>query len=248
MATTIDGSSGVTFPAGGTGNPAGTVVGTTDTQTLTNKTLTSPVISTISNTGTLTLPTSTDTLVGRATTDTLTNKTLTSPTITGASISGMSSSVITAATSQASTSGTSIDFTGIPSWVKRITVMFQGISTNGSSPYILRLGTSGGFVTSGYAAGGIYTGASTSGGNITSGLLLCGNAIDPAVIVHGHSILTNISGNAWVQSFTVAQSNTAYALMGGGSITLSGVLTQVRITTINGSDAFDAGSINIFYE
>lgn len=61
--------------------PSGTVVGTTDTQTLTNKTLTTPVISTISNTGTITLPTSTDTLVGRATTDTLTNKTLTNPAI-----------------------------------------------------------------------------------------------------------------------------------------------------------------------
>lgn len=59
--------------------PTGTIVGTSDTQTLTNKTLTSPIISTISNTGTLTLPTSTDTLVGKATTDTLTNKTLTSP-------------------------------------------------------------------------------------------------------------------------------------------------------------------------
>ena len=54
----------------------------TGTQTLTNKTLTSPIISTISNTGTLTLPTSTDTLVGRATTDTLTNKTLTDPVVT----------------------------------------------------------------------------------------------------------------------------------------------------------------------
>lgn len=54
----------------------------TGSQTLTNKTLTAPIISTISNTGTLTLPTSTDTLVGRATTDTLTNKTLTNPTVT----------------------------------------------------------------------------------------------------------------------------------------------------------------------
>jgi hypothetical protein len=60
----------------------------TGTQTLTNKTLTAPVISTISNTGTITLPTSTDTLVGRATTDTLTNKTLTSPTISGAVLTG----------------------------------------------------------------------------------------------------------------------------------------------------------------
>ena len=58
------------------------IVTATSTETLTNKTLTAPIISSISNTGTLTLPTSTDTLVGRATTDTLTNKTLTSPTLT----------------------------------------------------------------------------------------------------------------------------------------------------------------------
>jgi hypothetical protein len=65
-----------------------TTVDKTTAQTLTNKTLTAPIIATISNTGTLTLPTSTDTIVGRATTDTLTNKTLTSPTINTATIAG----------------------------------------------------------------------------------------------------------------------------------------------------------------
>lgn len=68
--------------------PSGTIVGTSDSQTLTNKTLTTPIISSISNTGTITLPTSTDTLVGKATTDTLTNKTLTSPTISAPTITG----------------------------------------------------------------------------------------------------------------------------------------------------------------
>jgi hypothetical protein len=68
----------LTFP-----NTADTMVGRDTTDTLTHKTLTSPVISTITNTGTLTLPTSTDTLVGRDTTDTLTNKTLGATTVTG---------------------------------------------------------------------------------------------------------------------------------------------------------------------
>jgi len=66
----------------------------TGTETLTNKTLTAPVISTISNTGTLTLPTSTDVLVGRATTDTLTNKTLTAPVLTNPTITGYTESVV----------------------------------------------------------------------------------------------------------------------------------------------------------
>jgi hypothetical protein len=67
----------------GDGSSRKVMVDTTTAQTLTNKTLTAPVIASISNTGTLTLPSSTDTLVGRATTDTLTNKTLASPSTTG---------------------------------------------------------------------------------------------------------------------------------------------------------------------
>ena len=83
--------------------PSGTIVGTTDSQTLTNKTLTTPVISSISNTGTLTLPTSTDTLVGRATTDTLTNKTLTTPTLTNPTVTNYVETAYTANSSTAIT-------------------------------------------------------------------------------------------------------------------------------------------------
>jgi hypothetical protein len=153
----------------------------------------------------------------------------------------------TRATSVSAT-GTSIDFTSIPSWVKRITVMFQGVSGNGTSPFIMRLGTSSGFVSTGYLTAGVYTGVGTGSGNRTDSLLICGNAVDSFTTIHGNAVLTNITGNSWVQNFVMGQSNDAYALLGGGSITLGGVLDRVRITTVNGTDSYDAGSINILYE
>ena len=105
-----------------------TLVGRGTTDTLSNKTLISPVISSIVNTGTLTLPTSTDTLVGRATTDTLTNKTLTSPTITSPTITGGTSTATQNLTNVTGTLGTSYGGTGLSTY--SLGQIFFGATSN----------------------------------------------------------------------------------------------------------------------
>lgn len=181
--------------------------------------------------------------VGTTDSQTLTNKTLTSPTITGAVMSSMASSVITSGTAQASTSGTSIDFTGIPSWVKRVTVLFNTVSTNGSSSLLLQIG-SGSITSSGYVS------SSSDNGGITTfttgfGVLKVGNA---SYSFSGHSVISALGSNTYVQSGCLGASSTQSASVSGGAISLSGVLDRIRITTVNGTDTFDAGSINILYE
>lgn len=154
----------------------------------------------------------------------------------------------TSGTAVASTSGTSIDFTSIPSWVKRITVMFSGISTNGTSNYQVQIGA-GSVVTSGYAAA-VTAATSTWTGNIGSatGGFQFYNTGAASDVVNGHLVLTLISGNTWVSSSNVIASTGLRASSGAGSLALGGTLDRVRITTVNGTDTFDAGSINILYE
>jgi hypothetical protein len=161
-------------------------------------------------------------------------------------LSFASRSRLISGTSVASTSGTSIDFTSIPSWVKRVTVMFNGVSTNGSSGLSLRIGDSGGIVTTSYqgAVAGIVS-ATASVLSSTSAIPLGGSAATDAVT--GHSILTNISGNTWVASGVLYVNNSQVNYLGSVR-TLSGTLDRVRVTTVNGTDTFDAGSINILYE
>lgn len=146
-------------------------------------------------------------------------------------------------------SGTSVDFsgaTGIPSWAKRITVMFSGVSTSGTSNIIIQLGTSSGFVTSGY----LGTVSNQSGGstsNFTSGFMTS-VSITAADIMHGAVDLVNITGNTWVGRGITAYSNQVALRTSAGSIALAGTLDRVRITTVNGTDTFDAGTINVLYE
>ena len=150
---------------------------------------------------------------------------------------------ITSGTAVASTSGTSIDFTSIPSWVKRITVMFNGVSTNGSSQVQVQIG-SGSIVTTGYAGGASYGITTVS----YSAVFLVHVNISSSTVAYGNIIIANVSGNSWVQSGTVGSTGSNTTCVGSGGLSLSGALDRIRITTVNGTDAFDAGSVNILYE
>ena len=153
-------------------------------------------------------------------------------------------------TAKASTSGTSIDFTGIPSWVKRITVMFDGVSTNGTSIVQLQLGDAGGVETSGYAGVTVRTGGSNTYTSAYSSGFLTQTAMIAASTYAAQIVLTNITGNAWAMSGTTVDTTTVLnnSCFMCGTKTLSATLDRLRITTVNGTDTFDAGSINILYE
>jgi hypothetical protein len=154
--------------------------------------------------------------------------------------------VITRGTAVATTSGTTVDFTSIPSTVKRITVMLSGVSTNGTSPIILQLGDSGGFEFTDYlgSAGEVRSTPDVDLFTTGFGLLQSPAAAD---LFYGIATIVNISGNVWVYSFTGGSSTVANNYIGGGSKTLSATLDRIRLTTVGGN-TFDAGSVNIMYE
>jgi hypothetical protein len=160
---------------------------------------------------------------------------------------GMTSSP-TLMTSQASTSGTNIDFTGIPSWVKRITVMFNDVSLSGTAYLRIQLGVGGVPETSGYISNttvitntlALTQNYSTAGVDIFGGLA--------SYQVNGTIVFTTLGSNLWVFSGVTGNvSTTGYVQQTAGKKPLAGVLNMVRITS-SGSDTFDLGSVNILYE
>jgi len=154
---------------------------------------------------------------------------------------------ITQGTAVTTTSGTSVDFTSIPSWVKRITVMFANVSTNGTSNIIVQVG-SGSVTTSGYLASASVATNVVSSVNSTAGLLVTA-AIASTSVLSGNITLCLLGSNTWTSSGTTAlTTSTGTTFCGGVTPALSGVLDRVRITTANGTDTFDAGSVNILYE
>jgi hypothetical protein len=152
----------------------------------------------------------------------------------------------TLGTAVASTSGTAIDFTGIPSWAKRVTVMLEGVSTNGTSLIRFQLGDSGGIETTGYFARcQVFRASATSGANSTSGFDSTFDASD-AYSRSGQLIFSLLGSNTW--TVTGGYYGVSESFYFAGSKTLSATLDRVRITTVNGTDTFDAGTINISYE
>lgn len=158
-------------------------------------------------------------------------------------------------TTKLTTSGTSIDFTGIPSWAKRITLSLAGVSVTGTSNVVLRLGDSGGIETNGYLGaatligpGGIvgaYAHSSALGFNLL-GNTPSANSVD----FHGSLALTliELSSNTWGCSGNLARTDVVQVNQIAGSKALSAILDRIQLTTVGGSDTFDLGKANILYE
>ena len=153
----------------------------------------------------------------------------------------------TSGTSVNSTSGTAIDFTSIPSWVKRITVMFNGVSLSGADDIIVQIGAGSNSAT-GYGGSSSYVSTGLGFANYTTGfgIKLSGGSVSS---ISGSMIIFNVDAASfiWSESLTVGDSSVG-SIFGGGTKTLAGTLDRIRITTVGGTDTFDAGKINIMYE
>lgn len=140
----------------------------------------------------------------------------------------------------ATTSGTTVDVSGIPAWAEEVFVGFDGVSSNGTDPYLIQLGDSGGIETSGYIA---HVRDDTAGLDSTAGFVITESTHTAADAAEGIVTIRKINGNKWAYKSALANASDLYD--GGGTKTLSGTLTQIRLTTTGGTDTFDAGNIYV---
>ena len=193
-----------------------------------------------SGTGTLTI----------AAPDTNTDRTITLPDATGTLVTA--GNILTLGTAVASTSGTAIDFTGIPSWAKRVTMLLYGVSTNGTSSMVFRLGTSAGVPASGYegVTGYIANNNTANAASSTTGVNLAATFNTATNLAHGQIVAQLVFGNVWaitgIVGYTSGSFQTCFSY--GYTCALPGTLDRVLITTANGTDTFDAGTINVSWE
>lgn len=143
-------------------------------------------------------------------------------------------------------SGTSVTFSGIPTTAKRITVIFDNVSTNGSSNFLIQIGNAT-VQTSGYSGYSSYTGSATGGASSTAGFIIFqGNAVNA---LSGHCTITQLGNNTYIQSHIFGVTSGSFSYQGGGSSpTITNGVNILTITTVGGTSTFDSGSINIMYE
>ena len=153
---------------------------------------------------------------------------------------------ITSGTAVSTTSGTLWDFTGIPTTAKRVTVMYRSLSTNGTSIMQIQLGTTSGIEATGYSSV-IETASSRYASAVGFQLTGVGST---TWSLTGTVVLTllNSTNNTWVANILAADGLASAVYTGGGYKLTSGALSQLRITTVNGTDTFDAGTVNILWE
>jgi hypothetical protein len=150
------------------------------------------------------------------------------------------------------TNQTGPEFTGIPSWVKRITLMLNNVQTNGTAPPLIQLGTgSTTYTTSGYAGTNSVTLAASSGAvNFTTGFGIGVNTTNwsGTATVNGLVTISNLTGDTWACSGSFGRGDAGVALyFTAGSVALGATLTAVRLF-INGTQLFDGGTFNIMWE
>ena len=155
----------------------------------------------------------------------------------------------TVSAEQATTSGTSIDFTGIPAGVKRVTLLGHSVSGSGTDEFMVQLGDSGGIETSGYLSRyGRISGTSAATEGSTAGFIMFNDA---AALLHEIVMdiyLQDVSNNTWISSHIITVQSTTITAYGSGSKALSGTLDRIRLTHVSGSDTFDAGAASIQFE
>ena len=139
-----------------------------------------------------------------------------------------------------------LSFTGIPAKAKRITVMFSGVSPGGASPICIQLGVSSTAETADYYGAVQNAGGATAH---TNGFRIRASTGGTGEVYHGAVTLTKFStGNIWVCEGSVSLSSTNNSWWTSGVKTLAGVLDSIFITTVGGSETFDAGNVNIAWE
>ena len=153
---------------------------------------------------------------------------------------------ISRGTAVASTSGTSIDFTSIPSWAKRITVMFNNVSLSSTGNLLVQIGN-GTPTTTGYTSNTTFAATVVGIVSSTAGMVIQAGAA--GYLTYGTLVLTNISGNIWIADGVLGSSTTsAFTITSSGIVTLASALNMLRITSTTGTDTFDGGSLNVLYE